>query len=393
MTNEVKGGGGRVFDTGATRDTDEAKYDYEGFLCPYVMEEFGAYMHGKRKMQDGTTRSSDNWQKGIPTDVYVKSLFRHFHAIWIAHREGNWNRDDCMGMLFNLQGFIHEHLKAERADMSEEALSGGRFSVSEPPSNLDTLVEGPEGGLQQQDPAPAGVAPDDPDLGDPGLPVAPWEKPSTIEDWRKLYQGTYAQFGVTPEVLNKEKVEAEWAKMDHAKNYSEITKGYNLEPEQVSPEAFDAQVEENKRIDDLIQKAENERSVAWLAGECDFAEVERIWEAKVQAEWDKRTKAEYPECDFTYPLQEAAAASLAKNLAKPNEILDTMRQAEHDKGISSHEWERRNCAEALERLNEAATEHQSAADDYQAAQQRVLNPRQYLDPTTAKVYGDTDQGC
>ena len=39
----------RQFNTGATRDTDEDKYDYEGFYSPLVMERFAQYMNKHRK--------------------------------------------------------------------------------------------------------------------------------------------------------------------------------------------------------------------------------------------------------------------------------------------------------------------------------------------------------
>ena len=56
----------RNFDTGATRDNDDEKMDYEGFLSPIVLKEFGRYMHKHRKQTDGKFRESDNWQKGMP---------------------------------------------------------------------------------------------------------------------------------------------------------------------------------------------------------------------------------------------------------------------------------------------------------------------------------------
>jgi hypothetical protein len=101
----------RTFSTGATRDTDENKLDFEGFFSPLVMEEFAKYMHGKRKMADGSMRDSDNWQKGIPLDAYIKSMWRHFFAVWKSHRGGNVSQEDLMGLMFNVQGFIHETLK------------------------------------------------------------------------------------------------------------------------------------------------------------------------------------------------------------------------------------------------------------------------------------------
>ena len=76
----------REFDTGATRDNDTDKPDYEGFLSPLVLEAYAQYMHKNRVQADGATRDSDNWQKGIPRDQYMKSAFRHFMDLWRAHR-------------------------------------------------------------------------------------------------------------------------------------------------------------------------------------------------------------------------------------------------------------------------------------------------------------------
>jgi hypothetical protein len=105
----------RTFSTGATRDTDENKLDFEGFLSPLVLEEFAKYMHGKRKMPDGSMRDSDNWQKGIPLDAYMKSMFRHFFAVWKSHRAGTTTaEEDLLGLFFNVQGYLHETLKAKK---------------------------------------------------------------------------------------------------------------------------------------------------------------------------------------------------------------------------------------------------------------------------------------
>jgi hypothetical protein len=108
----------RTFDTGATRDTDEGKLDYEGFLSPWALEAFAQYMHTHRVQSDGTLRSSDNWQKGIPTEAYMKSMFRHFMAVWTLWRAGEWDdgaqadlcRDLC-ALMFNVQGMLHELVK------------------------------------------------------------------------------------------------------------------------------------------------------------------------------------------------------------------------------------------------------------------------------------------
>lgn len=107
----------RSFETGATRDVDHDKPDYEGFLSPLVIEAFGRYMHAKRTQADGTIRDGDNWQKGIPYDSYMKSGWRHALDWWMCHR-GFKPRDLLIealcALLFNVQGYLHELLKEDR---------------------------------------------------------------------------------------------------------------------------------------------------------------------------------------------------------------------------------------------------------------------------------------
>jgi hypothetical protein len=76
----------RTFKTGATRDTDHGKPDYEAFDNPLVDEAFGAYMHRHRVQPDGALRDGDNWQKGFPRDVVIKSLCRHVLDLRKLHR-------------------------------------------------------------------------------------------------------------------------------------------------------------------------------------------------------------------------------------------------------------------------------------------------------------------
>jgi len=104
----------REFETGATRDGDTDKFDYEGFLSPLVLEGFAEYMHRARHTEQGL-RDSDNWQKGIPLNVYMKSLIRHLVAAWKKHRGHSSAdiKDDLYAMLFNIQGYLHETLKEE----------------------------------------------------------------------------------------------------------------------------------------------------------------------------------------------------------------------------------------------------------------------------------------
>ena len=50
------------FGTGATRDSDANKLDFEGFLSPPALEAYAEYMHRHRFQADGVVRASDNWQ-------------------------------------------------------------------------------------------------------------------------------------------------------------------------------------------------------------------------------------------------------------------------------------------------------------------------------------------
>jgi hypothetical protein len=106
----MKGGVVRQFETGATRDTDTNKYDYEGFFHPLVMQRYAEYMHKHRVQKDGSLRDSDNWQKGMPLSVYMKSLYRHFMDVWKGHREtysdGKYLEDALCGVIFNTMGYL-----------------------------------------------------------------------------------------------------------------------------------------------------------------------------------------------------------------------------------------------------------------------------------------------
>jgi len=116
----------REFKTGATRDDDTTKSDYEGFLSPLVIERYGIYMTKHRIQSDGSLRASDNWQFGIPKDVYIKSMWRHFLDVWAIHR--GYKRFDkqrneeitideaICALLFNVMGYLYEVLKNKKED-------------------------------------------------------------------------------------------------------------------------------------------------------------------------------------------------------------------------------------------------------------------------------------
>lgn len=106
----------RKFKSGATRDNNEGKYDYEGFLSVLVLEAYAKYMHKNRLQADGKLRASDNWQKGFGEDhlsVCLKSLYRHFVDLWKEHREykSRDGIDDAIGgLLFNAMAYYHKIL-------------------------------------------------------------------------------------------------------------------------------------------------------------------------------------------------------------------------------------------------------------------------------------------
>ena len=78
------------------------------------MKRFAEYMNKHRKQSDGNLRDSDNWQKGIPKDAYIKSGYRHFFDWWMQHRgyEGQDTLEESIcALIFNAQGYLFEILK------------------------------------------------------------------------------------------------------------------------------------------------------------------------------------------------------------------------------------------------------------------------------------------
>lgn len=135
----------RQFETGATRDADNGKPDYEGFLSPLVIKAFGQYMSRHRTQADGKLRDSDNWQKGIPFGVYMKSLWRHFHDMWTMHRGfiardhtgATLTMEDTLSaIMFNVMGYFHEWLKRKHSDTIMQRTHSDKES-------LDLQVPGP----------------------------------------------------------------------------------------------------------------------------------------------------------------------------------------------------------------------------------------------------------
>lgn len=122
----------RHFNTGATRDSDEGKLHYKGFLSTKALGWFAEYMESHRTQADGSVRAPDNWKKGIPLDAYEDSLTRHFMEWLDALEDGDYSRADAVApaLFFNLQGWMHERVKASEArrpasDADMQALVAG----------------------------------------------------------------------------------------------------------------------------------------------------------------------------------------------------------------------------------------------------------------------------
>lgn len=108
----------KQFKSGATRNIDVNKFDYEAFVNPEALHAFGEYMHSHRKQRDGSLRDGDNWQKGIPFRTYVKSLVRHTIDLWRMDRgydvvnpdtgQPHTKQELCCAIVFNAFGYLKE---------------------------------------------------------------------------------------------------------------------------------------------------------------------------------------------------------------------------------------------------------------------------------------------
>lgn len=121
----------RKFESGATRNSDKNKIDYEGFVNPFALEAYGEYMHTHRLQADGTLRDSDNWQKGIPLAQLVKSLIRHTVELWKIQRGGRvfdrdtgkevFAKDICCAIWFNAQACLLHFIKESDHEKAKES--------------------------------------------------------------------------------------------------------------------------------------------------------------------------------------------------------------------------------------------------------------------------------
>jgi hypothetical protein len=68
---------------------------------------------------DGAIRASDNWQRGMTKESYIKGGERHNLHWWLRHRGYPVKdpkaepsiEDDLCAIIFNASGYLHELLK------------------------------------------------------------------------------------------------------------------------------------------------------------------------------------------------------------------------------------------------------------------------------------------
>jgi len=114
----------RNFDTGAIRDNDDSKINYQGALSPLVLEAYGAYIQKHSLLPDGTRRNNKNWQNLFGTheehrQVCIESAWRHFIDLLMEH-DGYDSRDGLDeaigGLMFNIQAYWFSVLKERRGE-------------------------------------------------------------------------------------------------------------------------------------------------------------------------------------------------------------------------------------------------------------------------------------
>ncbi len=120
MDDESKNAKIRTFDTGATRDTNDGKLDYEAAMHPLVVRRYLEYMQKHTMQPDGTQRDFDNWQQMFGDkhfDVCIKSGWRHFMDWWLDHR-GCESRDGIeeaiCGLIFNANAYLFKILMGKK---------------------------------------------------------------------------------------------------------------------------------------------------------------------------------------------------------------------------------------------------------------------------------------
>ena len=103
----------RMSESGAIRNSDIGKINYQGALSPLILEAYGKYIEKHSNLPDGTKRNNKNWQNlfGTPEEhrqVCIESAWRHFIDLLKEH--DGYNSQDGIdealgGLMFNIQAY------------------------------------------------------------------------------------------------------------------------------------------------------------------------------------------------------------------------------------------------------------------------------------------------
>jgi hypothetical protein len=146
----------RRFETGATRDQDANKLNFEGFEAAIVRQRYAEYMHGHRQQSDGSMRDADNWQKGFPITSCMESMARHFQDVCLEY-DGYPSRggleDALCAVIFNAKAYLLAVLrernygrqstdaKANLLDVTKSSpIHGDRRTTTTPPDLASASV-------------------------------------------------------------------------------------------------------------------------------------------------------------------------------------------------------------------------------------------------------------
>lgn len=112
----------RKFSTGAIRDDDENKINYEKGLSPIVLQCYGEFMRRHNAQVDGGHRDEGNWKKGFTRQSYMESKWRHFMKTWLLHDEFLFDPgydkilESLCAEMFNTMGMMHVILLERRKE-------------------------------------------------------------------------------------------------------------------------------------------------------------------------------------------------------------------------------------------------------------------------------------
>lgn len=94
-----------VFPSGAIRDSQEDKPDFNETISWTAFNRYAKYMTGKKSKY-----GAGNFKRGIPTESYVKSMLRHvdkFMRNTFENGDDEKNEDHLSAIVFNVFGIMH----------------------------------------------------------------------------------------------------------------------------------------------------------------------------------------------------------------------------------------------------------------------------------------------